>query len=371
MRIGHRELAKDHPPYVIAEVGVNHDGSVERALELTDAAAGAGADAVKLQLFEADRLMSKAAKLAAYQRAAGETDPVEMLRRLELSIDDMARVVERAHARRIHAIVSVFSVELVAVANRLPWDAYKTASPDIVNRPLLEELAATGKPLIVSTGASTLQEVARCLKWLHPYRERLMLMQCVSSYPTPPKNRELGGILAIADIFPGPVGYSDHTADAFTAVLATALGAQSLEKHLTYDKGAPGPDHAASLTPKEFAEYVAYARKGQSAREHMAREHTPAEMLRFIAGAEKLSTGGAEFERVKRVLPIEVDVRTVSRQSLTTTRALAAGDVLTRGDLTIKRPGTGIPPYEMESVVGRSVVRALETDAPVTPADLA
>ena len=133
MQIGDRKIGVDQPPYIIAEIGVNHDGEVARALELTDAAADAGADAVKLQFFETDRLMSKAAKLAAYQKNAGETDPIEMLKRLELTIDEMALVVDRAHERGIHAIVTVFSMELVEVAETLAWDAYKTASPDIVN----------------------------------------------------------------------------------------------------------------------------------------------------------------------------------------------------------------------------------------------
>ncbi|MEZ6163705.1 MAG: N-acetylneuraminate synthase family protein [Phycisphaerales bacterium] len=142
MNIGNRQIGLDHPPYIIAEIGVNHDGQVDRALSLTDAAADAGADAVKLQFFRTDLLMSKAAKLAAYQKNAGETDPIEMLRRLELSLSDLARVVDRAHQLGIHAIVTVFSTQLVEVAR---WDAYKTASPDIVNRPLLEAVGGDRK----------------------------------------------------------------------------------------------------------------------------------------------------------------------------------------------------------------------------------
>ncbi len=341
MRIGDREIGAGHRPYVIAEIGVNHDGAVERALMLTDAAADAGADAVKLQLFETDRLMSKAAKLAVYQRAAGETDPLAMLRRLELSIDDMALVVERAHARGIHAIVSVFSVELVGVAERLPWDAYKTASPDIINRPLLEALAGTGRPLIVSTGASTLDEVVRGVGWLESARDRLAVLQCVSSYPAP--DEALGGIGAIAGATGLVTGYSDHTPGTGTGALAVGTGAALLEKHLTYDTRAQGPDHAASLDGVGMRAYVA-----------ALPDRVPA-----------MRVGGE-----KRVLECERDVREVSRQSVVTTRALEAGEVIRAGDVTIKRPGTGIEPFRMGEVVGGRVVRGVGADVPLVGADL-
>src|SRR5262245_33431789 len=330
MKIGSREIGPASAPYVIAELGVNHDGSVEQALELTIAAAEAGADAVKLQLFEAGRLMSRASRLARYQAAAGETDPLEMLRRLELPLDAMSRIVDCAHDRGVHAIVTVFSCELVEPSRAIAWDAYKSASPDIINRPLLDAVAQVGPPLIISTGASTLQEVARCLSWLHPIRDRLAVLQCVSSYPTEIADAELGGIAAIADIFPGPVGYSDHTRGTLTAALAAALGATVLEKHLTYDKYAPGPDHAASLSETEMKQYVGYARNAHKHKEHLREVHPPSDLVGFIAAAEKISSPGATFERVKRVLPIEEDVRKVSRQSLTTTRALEPGHRITR-----------------------------------------
>jgi len=342
MRIGTRNIGRVFGPYVIAEIGVNHDGSVERALELVDAAAGAGADAVKLQLFNAEMLMSKDARLAAYQRAAGEADPLEMLRRLELSVDQMEPIVARAKAREVHAIVSVFSVELVREAERLAWDAYKTASPDIINRPLLEALAATMRPLIVSTGTATLDEVERAVRWLPMIFDRLALLQCVSSYPTPVDRAALGGIAALREISPGPVGYSDHTALIETGGLAVAAGASVLEKHLTYSRAAAGPDHLASLEPAEFAEYVNGARRAH-----------------LMIGVEK-----------KVVLDVEREVRGVSRQSLTAVRDLSVGHRIARADLTVKRPGTGIEPWRMGEVVGRIVGRAIERDSLVREEDL-
>ncbi len=367
MHIGARQIGPDVSPYFIAELGVNHDGDPARALELVRLAAGAGADAVKLQLFKADLLMSKAAKLAAYQKAAGETDPVEMLRRLELSIDDMTPCVELAHGLGIHAIVSVFSVELVPVARTLPWDAYKSASPDIINRPLLDALAATGKPLIISTGASTLDEVERAVEWLRSIGDRLAVLQCVSSYPTASNEAELGGIMKLCEVFPGlRVGYSDHTPDEITGLDAANCGATILEKHFTYSRNATGPDHAASLEPIGFSNYVNNAKVGRALPGMMTAD-MPIELRQAMKYIEEPPPG---VKPIKRVLPIEQDVRTVSRQSLTTTRDLPAGHVLARADLTIKRPGTGTPPFELEATLGKRLARAIGADMPLEARDL-
>ncbi len=347
MHIGDRSSARraigaDAGAYVIAEIGVNHDGAFERALELTDAAAEAGADAVKLQLFATDLLMGKAAKLAAYQANAGETDPLAMLRRLELSLDGMALVVERAHKLGIHAIVTVFSTGLVPAAETLPWDAYKSASPDIIHRPLLDAMAHTGRPMLVSTGASTIDEVRRAAGWLEAARDRLAFLQCVSSYPAP--EAALEGIAAIARATGLPVGYSDHTPGIAAGAQAVEHGACVLEKHLTYDVRAAGPDHAASLEPARFAEYVSRAK----------------------AATRSTATTPGE----KRLLECEQDVRAVSRQSLTTRRSLPAGHVLRADDLTIKRPGTGIEPWRLDEVVGQRLVRDVESDMFLTDADV-
>jgi sialic acid synthase SpsE len=376
MRIGTRPIENDNAPYVIAELGVNHDGSPQRALELTRKAREAGAEAIKLQLFDADLLMSKASKLASYQRAAGEQDPVAMLRRLQLSLDDMVPVVRLAHELGMHAIVTVFSADLVAEAQRLDWDAYKTASPDITNKPLLDALVATGRPIIVSTGASTLQEVGRALTWMREARERLAVLQCVSSYPTPQEHAELGGIEALQDIFNGPVGYSDHTTLETTGAVAVIAGACVLEKHFTDDKRAAGPDHAASLTAPELRRYRAFARISQRYRTDPASRpyldtFLSLEVEQQVHGLVKRMTWDQrEVPKVKRVLAIEEDVRTLSRQSVVTRRALPQGHTLSLADLTIKRPGTGIPPYELAMLPGRRLARAVEGDVPLTPDDV-
>lgn len=342
MQIASRPISAEQPPYVIAELGVNHDGSLDRALEMVEAAHAARADAIKLQFFRTDLLMSRAAKLATYQAAAGETDPVEMLRRLELGIGQMEAIVARAHALGMHAIVTVFSTELLDEAQKVAFDAYKTASPDLIHKPLLEALSRTSRPLIVSTGAANMDEVHRAISWLSPAHARLALLQCVSSYPTGVQNAALGGIRALQRAFPGPIGYSDHTTLMESGGLAVAAGAKILEKHLTYDNRAKGPDHAASLTGVNFAVYVRLARQ---AWQMLGPEH-------------------------KRVLEIEQDVRRVSRQSITTTRALEIGHALLPGDLTVKRPGSGLEPEKLRAILGRKLARSLEADVPLLESDL-
>jgi N,N'-diacetyllegionaminate synthase len=372
MKIGNRAIGLDYPPYIIAEIGVNHDGEVERALSLTDAAADAGADAVKLQFFETDRLMSRAAKLAAYQKNAGETDPIEMLRRLELTIDEMSLVVDRAHERGIHAIVTVFSTELVEIAETLAWDAYKTASPDLINYPLIHQLGATKKPLIVSTGAASALEASDAFfGHVDFYVPNVAILHCVSSYPTPIDQAGLAGMLCLPrEIIDsdGAIGYSDHTQEVETGEIAVRIGASVLEKHLTYNRLAKGPDHNASLEPDMLKKYV-----------HLARNTTQQsrdEWLDMIEGhyhrGEKcrLLDHPAIGDIDKSVSKIEQDVRLVSRQSVVSTRKIGVGETITREMLTIKRPGTGILAFELDTVVGQQASRTIEADVPIMREDL-
>ncbi len=342
MLIANTLINASSPPYIIAEIGVNHDGSTQRAIELVDVAADAGAQAIKLQFFTTNLLMSKAAVLAAYQQAAGESNPIAMLRRLELSIPDMQQIVKHAHARNIHAIVTVFSQDLIKPALTLGADAFKTASPDIIHKPLLDQLAGTGLPLIVSTGAATLSEVRDALIWLAPAADRLALLQCVSCYPTPQEHAALTGIPALQAIHLGPTGYSDHTFSLDTGALAVAHGAAILEKHITHNTAAPGPDHAASLMPHNLAQYIKQAQEAHTLRVRIAVDNP-----------------------VKCVLDIEKDVHHASRQSLVATRDLHSGTVLAPSDITIKRPGTGISPAEFDLTIGKTIAAFIAADMPI------
>lgn len=333
--IGNRQIGWEHRPYVIAEIGVNHDGDVARALQMLRSAADAGADAVKLQYFTADLLLGAEAELAAYQKKAGEANPRAMLKRLELGADDMARIPGIAHEYGMHAIVTVFSAELVPSASRMGWDAYKVGSADVINTPLIEALDTLGRPLIISTGAAVPEEIIETARSFGD-----VFLHCVSAYPTPVESAHLAGIRALERLCnearehceaakPGRVivGYSDHTETVGTAALAVAAGACVLEKHLTYDRTAAGPDHAASLEPEGFEAYVAEAGRAWAMR-----------------GPDRVWSQ-----------PIENAVRSASRQSLTARQTLEAGHVMTVEDIRICRPGIGLPPGDLKRVVGRSV----------------
>lgn len=361
MRLGARVIESARPPVVIAELGVNHDGSTDRAIELVEAAAYAGADAIKLQYFRADLLLSRAAQLADYQRAAGEVDPIEMLRRLELDLGSMELLIARAHELGLCAMVTVFSEPLVAGATALAWDALKVASPDIIHRPLIDALARTGLPMILSTGAADAEEVARADRWLAD-RDDVAFLQCVSSYPVPDAGAALGGIAALRTIVDRPVGLSDHTTSVQTGALAVLLGARILEKHLTWSNAATGPDHAASLEPTDLARYVTLAQRAH-------RDRAVADELGL-----DLADPWADRRvgpKTKTVLPIEAEVRLAARQSITATRDLPAGTVLTRDDLTIKRPGVGLEPWQFDEVLGATTARPIVCDTPISSDDLA
>jgi N,N'-diacetyllegionaminate synthase len=324
---------------VIAEIGVNHDGSVDRAMELVRSAASCGADAVKLQIFNADRLLHSSSYLAEYQKESilDET-PADMLRRYELDEHDLGQLVEEIGRLGMMPLATPFSVEDVEMVRTLGLPAIKIASPDVVNWPLLECSARIGVPLLVSTGAATINEVSSSVAWLRGWNARFALLHCISSYPTPREEANLGWIGELAERFGAPVGYSDHTTETISGAFAVAAGAVILEKHFTYDRKAQGPDHAASLDPAGFAEYVGLARIASQMR-------------------------GSEC---KRVLEIERDVRQVSRQSIVARHDLPARHRIEPEDLKLQRPGTGIPAAAWPSIIGRRTSHAIKAGEMLT-----
>lgn len=326
---------------VIAEIGVNHDGDAGVARGLIESAAGAGADAVKFQYFQPDRLLSNQAELAGYQQGQAASQR-ELLAKLALPIEVLGSLVEHARGCGLAAVVTPFSPDDPAELAGLGLDAIKTASPDAVNPPLLEACAALSLPMLISTGTCSLDELEPAAALLRGHAAGGALLHCVSSYPTPMDAAQLGGIGAMAGALSVPVGYSDHTPGLNAGALAVMAGAVVIEKHLTHDRAAPGPDHAASLDPQQMKQYVANVREAQAA------------------------LGLAN----KAVSDIEHDVRRVSRQSVCVVRDLPQGHVLRADDLTVKRPGTGIPAAQLHMVVGRGLARSVKANDLLLPEDL-
>jgi sialic acid synthase SpsE len=339
IQIGPARIGAGEPVYVVAEVGVNHDGQLDRARELIDAAVYAEADAVKFQTFSADRLVRRDAESTVYQRKAGQgISQYDMLERLALTDDAFEQLRHHAEDSGIEFLATPFSVQDVDLLVRLQARAIKLASPDIVNVPLLERIASSGLPIIASTGAATLEEVEAAVDYLRSHRSGpFALLHCVSSYPTFEYEANLAAIGTLASRFGCVVGFSDHTESLTIGALATAAGAGVIEKHLTLDSGLAGPDHGFSLEPDQMAAYV-----------------------REIRRAEMVLGQGV-------VAPTEsqMEVRRLARGSIVAARPIRAGQMLTRELLTIKRPADGIEPNRLGDLIGRQARIDIDPDTPI------
>jgi len=326
---------------VIAECGVNHNGSRALALELVDCAAELGADAVKFQTFKSEALVSRRARKAEYQLAAvgGEDSQFEMLAALELSEEDHLRIRERCEQRKVEFMSTPFDEASADLLERLGVQRFKIGSGDLTHLPLLRHIAAKGRPVIASTGMSTLGEVEQAVGAMTSTGNRdLSLLHCVTQYPAPIPQVNLRAMATLRQAFHLPVGYSDHTLGNETCVAAVALGAEVIEKHLTLDQSLPGPDHRASADPREFAQLIKMMHNARAA----------------------LGDG------IKRPAECELGNRDVARRSLIAARALPIGSLLSRDALVIKRPGTGIQPADLDKVLGRVVRVDIEVDEPIT-----
>jgi len=338
--LGQRHVGPGEPVLVIAEAGVNHDGSVDRALELVDIAVAAGADVVKFQMFRADELVTATAAAAVYQQASGAQSQHEMLRRLELSDEEFARVAAHCRARGIEFLATPFSPRDVDRLVALGVQAIKIASTDLNNVPLMRRVVATGLPLIVSTGAALPEEIAAAAARLQVWGagDRLVLLHCVSNYPAPLAAANLRAIATLQVVTGVPCGFSDHTASTDIAGWAVAAGACVLEKHFTSDPQRPGPDHAMSLDPAQLSRYVAAARQAE----------------------EALGSG------LLGMTAVEEDVRAVARRSVVAATRIPRGTELTAEMLTVKRPGGGIAPDQYDALLGRRAAVDIDADTQLT-----
>ena len=324
---------------IIAEAGVNHNGNINWARQLIDVAADAGADWVKFQTFNADRLVTKNAKKASYQSQT--TDSIEsqfaMIHKLELTRDMHETLIEYCKSRGIKFFSTGFESESIDLLIELGLDSFKIPSGEITNLPYLRHVGQYGKPVILSTGMSTLDEIETALNILEragTSREGITVLHCNTEYPTPMIDVNLRAMLTIRDTFGVQVGYSDHTLGVEVAIAAVALGATVIEKHFTLDRNLPGPDHKASLEPEELKV-----------------------MVSSIRNIEKAMGDG-----IKRPSASELKNKFVARKSLVAACAILKGEVFSETNLTVKRPGTGLSPMHWDGVLGCKAPRNFEAD---------
>lgn len=326
--IGGRPVGVGHPAFVIAEAGVNHNGDVDMACRLVDAAAEAGADAVKFQTFRAERLVSANAPQAEYAATnlGGSTSQYDMLKALELTDEDHRRLFRYCEERRILFLSSPFDEESADFLESLDVLAFKVPSGELTNLGYLAHIAAKSRPMIISTGMADLGEVEAAVRAVEGEGNYdYVLLHCVSNYPAAAEDANLRAMLTLEAAFGNPVGYSDHTLGLEVPLAAVALGACVIEKHLTLDRSLPGPDHQASSEPDELANLVRGIRTVEAA----------------------LGTGR------KRPASSEASTASVVRKSLVSARDLTVGTVLTEAAITAKRPGTGLPLTMRPYVLGR------------------
>ena len=345
IRIGPKNIGSGEPVFIIAEAGVNHNGDLHRAKNLVDAAAEAGADAVKFQTFRAEELVSASAPKARYQKETTGTDEsqLEMIKRLELSADAFQALSKHCESRKILFLSSPFDPQSVDLLENLNILAYKVPSGEINNWPFLEHIASKHKPVILSTGMCYLSEVDEAIRVLESAGcTELALLHCTSSYPASAASSNLRAMQTLATAFQKPVGLSDHTLGPEIPLAAVALGGCIIEKHLTLDKSLPGPDHQASMDPIELRS-----------------------LIRAIRNVESAMGDG-----IKRPNASEEDVRNVARRSILTRQAIPQGARITRDMLVFKRPGTGIPPSKLSTVVGRRAAREIPADTLIQVEDL-
>lgn len=319
-------LSDSSPTFIIAEAGVNHNGDLKLAKKLIDAAQEFKTDAIKFQTFKTEELITEDVEKAEYQKKDSEsTSQYEMLKELELSYDDFQEIADYTLKKDLIFLSSPFDKESTDLLDDLGVPLFKIASGEITNFPLLKHIARKQKPVILSTGMSTLGEIEEAIDVLERYNKQLILMHCVTSYPAKIGDSNLRVMDTLHSAFKKPVGYSDHTPGIEMSLAAVARGSCVIEKHFTLDKNLPGPDHKASLEPHEFAS-----------------------MVRSIRNIEQGLGNG-----VKKPTRDELKIKDVARKSIVAQRDIPEDTVLTRDMLAIKRPGTGIEPKYLDHLLGK------------------
>jgi sialic acid synthase SpsE len=341
VRIGDRPVGAGEPVYIIAEAGSNHDRDIDQARRLIDVAAEAGADAVKFQTFRSDAIVAETSTRAMYLDGIlppGQT-MTDLFRQLELPREWHATLAKHAADRDIDFLSTPFDHEAVDLLDELGVKAFKVATYELWHLPLIRDIASRGKPVICSTGMADLADVEAAVDVVREAgNQQLILLHCVVNYPPPFADLNLRAIETMRRAFDVPVGWSDHTPGWLAPVIATSLGAAVIEKHVTTDRGRPGPDHRFALEPQELIEMVRAIRDTEAA----------------------LGTG------VKRRARTEDDLYVTARRSLFAARPIEAGAMVRADDVAVLRPGTGLEVADLDKVIGRTARRHIDRHEPLS-----
>lgn len=322
VKIADRKVGEREPCFIIAEAGINHNGNIRLAEKLIRAAKKSNADAVKFQTFKTENFVNP----RNYQ--------FKLFKRLELREKDWARLFDLATDLNIIFLSTPFDEESVDLLDELGIPAFKVASGDLTHLPLLEFIAKKKKPMIVSTGMGTLDEIKDALKVIFPFNKQVCLMHCVSNYPADLDEMNLRSIETLKKTFNLPVGLSDHSVSSLLPLVAVGLGANLIEKHFTLSKNLAGPDHKFSLEPSEFAEVVKNVRMVEKS----------------LGDGKKMPTKS------------EIKIRKLARRSIAAKNTIQKGSVIKKSDLKIVRPNIGIEPKFMKDVIGKTVKKTLKKD---------
>ena len=340
-----RGIGIGHPCFVIAEVGVNHNGNTDTALSMIDAIADAGADCVKFQTFKADEFINKPDEMYEYisQGEVVRESQLTMFRRLELGHSEFTVLFERARDKGLIPLSTPADRTAVDLLDGLNVGAFKIGSDDLVYTPFIEYVASRNKPLIISAGMADEEDIERAIDVIQSTgNNRICLLHCVSLYPTPDKSVNLLKIPAMQNKFFCPVGFSDHSDGIIAAIGSAALGATVIEKHFTLDKNMPGPDHRFSADPMELVDLVTGVRKIETA-----------------LGKPDIRPDLAEIE-----------MRKIARRSIVAAHDLPEGHLISANDLVYQRPGTGFMPYEVDKVVGKRTCVRISAKETIRPEHL-
>lgn len=326
--------------FIIAEAGVNHNGSVEIAKKLVDAACEAGVDAVKFQSFKSEKIVTKGATKAEYQKkTTGSGNQYEMLKKLEISYEEHIVLQKYCEEKGIMFISTPFDFESVNLLEKIDIPLYKISSGDLTNTPFLRYIAKLNKPMIISTGMANLGEVEAAIETIKECGNgQISLLHCTSNYPTAYEDVNLNAMITLKNAFKLPIGYSDHTIGIEVPIAAVAIGAEIIEKHFTLDKNMEGPDHKASLNPVELKQ-----------------------MVESIRNIEKVFGDG-----IKKCNKNEESTKEVARKSIVASVDIKKGDTISYSNVTFKRPSGGLSPMLVDKIIGKVAIDNINSEEFIT-----